>query len=129
MQAADEYLKGVLTEAAKDVHSQPVSDVMAMLRQGERRKQQCGTVLPSTCYLMLLLSLNFILPLNTACRQCAFWHARAGEVKACTPWFETYKAEFLRTLLFNDHETFDHPLACGCLPAVVIDSMKAASTF
>jgi hypothetical protein len=34
MQAADAFLKGVLTEAAKDVHSQPVPDVMAMLRQG-----------------------------------------------------------------------------------------------
>ena len=35
-----------------------------------------------------------------------------GEVAANTPWFETYKAEFLRMLLFNDHETFDQPLAC-----------------
>lgn len=33
-----------------------------------------------------------------------------------TPWFDTYKAEFFRTLLFNDHETFDHPLACASLP-------------
>lgn len=29
-----------------------------------------------------------------------------------TTWFDTYKAEFFRTLLFNDHETFDHPIAC-----------------
>jgi hypothetical protein len=50
-------------------------------------------------------------------------------VKASTPWFETYKTEFLRTLLFNDHETFDHPLACGCLSAVVIDRMQATSIF
>lgn len=35
LQAADEYLKGVLTEAAKDVHNQEVSDIMAMLRGGE----------------------------------------------------------------------------------------------
>ena len=46
-------------------------------------------------------------------------------MRASTPWFETYKAEFLRTLLFNDHETFDHPLACARLPAVVIDCMHA----
>lgn len=36
----------------------------------------------------------------------------AGDFLESTPWFETYKAEFFRTLLFNDHETFDHPLAC-----------------
>jgi hypothetical protein len=42
MQAADEYLKGVLTEAAKDVHSQPVSDVMAMLRQGVQNRTRHG---------------------------------------------------------------------------------------
>ena len=123
-QAADEYLKGVLTEAAKDVHSQAVSDVMAMLRQGERRRTQCGTVLPSTCLHMLLFSLKCTAPLNAAFHQHDFWPVRAGEVKASTPWFETYKTEFLRTLLFNDHETFDHPLACGCLPAVVIDRMN-----
>jgi hypothetical protein len=65
-QAADEYLKGVLTEAAKDVHSQPVSDVMAMLQQGERRETQCDTALPNTCYHTLLFSLRCIAPLNTA---------------------------------------------------------------
>ena len=43
-------------------------------------------------------------------------------MKASTPWFETYKAEFLRTLLFNDHETFDHPLACGYLATACIRS-------
>lgn len=34
VQAADEYLKDVLTEAAKDVHSQEIPDVTATLRQG-----------------------------------------------------------------------------------------------
>jgi hypothetical protein len=53
---------------------------------------------------------------------------QAGEVAANTPWFETYKAEFFRTLLFNDHETFDHPLACGCLSAVVIARLQATGT-
>lgn len=104
------------------MHSQPVSDVMAMLRQGERRRTQCGTALPSTCLHTLLFSLKCIAPLNTACRQHDFWPVRAGEVTASTPWFETYKAEFLRTLLFNDHETFDHPLACGCFAAAHIRS-------
>ena len=70
---------------------------------------------------LLQLSLKCIAPLTPACRQHDFWPVQAGEVTASTPWFETYKAEFVRTLLFNDHETFDHPLACGYLPTVVID--------
>lgn len=38
-------------------------------------------------------------------------HFVAGELTKSTPWFDTYKKEFMRMLLFNDHETFDHPLA------------------
>ena len=33
-----------------------------------------------------------------------------------TPWFDAYKAEFLRLLAFNDHETVDHPAACARFP-------------
>ena len=36
----------------------------------------------------------------------------AGQLNLQTPWFETYKREFLRTLSFSDHETFDYPVAC-----------------
>ena len=57
-QAADEFLKGVLTEAAKDVHSQPVSDVMAMLRQGERRETNAARYCLAHAIMLLLLSLQ-----------------------------------------------------------------------
>ncbi len=50
------------------------------------------------------------LPRRSACG------ASAGEVAASTPWFDEYRAEFFRMLLFNDHETFDHPLACAPRP-------------
>ena len=69
MQAADEYLKGVLTEAAKDVHSQPVSDVIAMLRQGKRRKTHAARYYLADAVVVLLLSPKCIVPLNTACRR------------------------------------------------------------
>lgn len=36
----------------------------------------------------------------------------AGQLELQTPWFEAYKQEFLRTLSFSDHETFDYPVAC-----------------
>ena len=36
----------------------------------------------------------------------------AGQLNLQTPWFETYKREFLRTLTFSEHETFDYPVAC-----------------
>ncbi|KAL3147776.1 hypothetical protein ABBQ32_002510 [Trebouxia sp. C0010 RCD-2024] len=35
-----------------------------------------------------------------------------GQLSLQTPWFDTYKREFLRTLAFSDHETFDYPVAC-----------------
>ena len=36
----------------------------------------------------------------------------AGQLNLQTPWFEAYKREFLRTLTFSEHETFDYPVAC-----------------
>ncbi|CAI7842681.1 unnamed protein product, partial [Closterium sp. NIES-53] len=29
-----------------------------------------------------------------------------------TCWFQRFTDEFMRTLVFSDHETFDHPIAC-----------------
>ncbi len=39
----------------------------------------------------------------------------AGQLNLQAPWFEAYKREFLRTMAFADHETFDYPVACGHL--------------
>ena len=36
----------------------------------------------------------------------------AGQLNLQAPWFEAYKREFLRTMAFADHETFDYPVAC-----------------
>ena len=39
---------------------------------------------------------------------------RAGKGAAdSTPWWGTYKAEFLRMLSFGELETYDHPVACA----------------
>ena len=29
-----------------------------------------------------------------------------------TPWYRTYRREYLRMLQFGEHETLDHPVAC-----------------
>ena len=50
----------------------------------------------------------------------------AGQLNLQTPWFETYKREFLRTLTFSDHETFDYPVACRP-SAQLLSSMHANS--
>lgn len=36
----------------------------------------------------------------------------AGRVQIKTPWFDVYKQELFRMLMFGDHETFDYPVAC-----------------
>ncbi|DBA74127.1 hypothetical protein WJX77_012500 [Trebouxia sp. C0004] len=35
-----------------------------------------------------------------------------GQLNLQAPWFEAYRREFLRTMTFADHETFDYPVAC-----------------
>ncbi len=44
----------------------------------------------------------------------------AGQLILQAPWFEAYKREFLRTMAFADHETFDYPVACGHLACAEI---------
>ena len=136
-QVADEFLKGVLTEAAAKVHEEAVPDVMAMLRKGGQCPAECawhlfdgddgrrlaggsraalagqcsagGHACSSTRAVQSAPGAVGEVPLPRCC-ACG---ASAGEVAASTPWFGEYRAEFFRMLLFNDHETFDHPLACA----------------
>ena len=48
----------------------------------------------------------------------------AGQLNLQAPWFEAYKREFLRTMAFADHETFDYPVACGHLARAEILRVK-----
>ncbi|KAK9823583.1 hypothetical protein WJX72_003982 [[Myrmecia] bisecta] len=67
-EAADEYLKGVVSASATEHKAHEAQDVLQALKK--------------------------------------------DEVADSTPWFNGYRKEFVRTLAFGEHETFDHPIAC-----------------
>lgn len=45
--------------------------------------------------------------------RCPLAPGGRGEA-AATPWFGAYRREYLRLMQFGEHETLDHPVACGC---------------
>lgn len=96
-QDANAYLDQVLTDSAARVPTDSAPDVPADLSKG-MTLFLAPMLLSCDCFVVLILP-------------------PAGQLNVQSPWFEAYKKEFLRTLAFSDHETFDYPVACKLLAA------------
>jgi hypothetical protein len=116
-EAADEYLRGVLSAAASEVAGSDVPDLQGLLDcaggQAGRQARLCQplagdqTASQRRCILFAVKVFAPITPTGGSCPGAA---ARR-EDPPC-PWYRRYRGEYLRLLQFGEHESLDHPVAC-----------------
>lgn len=102
---ADAHLREVLTRAAGTEATAAVPDIQALISTG-------GVLLRGACSrlraCLMLIHASFIIhhthPLLPRSQI-------ADALMHSTPWFDTYRDEFFRMLMFSEHETTDHPIA------------------
>lgn len=100
---ADAHLREVLTRAAGTEATAAVPDVQALISTG-------GGASIGGVPLALRLphaQLRVIHPTHPLPPRSLI----ADALMHSTPWFDTYRDEFFRMLMFSEHETTDHPIA------------------
>ena len=50
------------------------------------------------------------------CIRLTAFAGTVGELAENVPSWRRYRQDFLRTMAFGEHETYDHPVACAAPP-------------